>query len=58
MTSSAATKEKRISDTVKPPLNIVIVGHVDHGKSTLIGRLLHDSGELHQSQIDTVMRET
>ncbi len=28
------------------PLNIVIVGHVDHGKSTLIGRLLYDTGSL------------
>ncbi|MBN8520792.1 MAG: adenylyl-sulfate kinase [Alphaproteobacteria bacterium] len=28
------------------PLHMVIVGHVDHGKSTLIGRLLHDSGSL------------
>ncbi len=29
-----------------PPLEIVIVGHVDHGKSTLIGRLFHDTGSL------------
>ena len=27
-------------------LRIVIVGHVDHGKSSLIGRLLHDTGSL------------
>ena len=25
---------------------IVIVGHIDHGKSTLIGRMLHDTNSL------------
>lgn len=28
------------------PLRLVIVGHVDHGKSTLIGRLLYDTNSL------------
>jgi len=33
-------------DTLKHPLRVVIVGHVDHGKSTLIGRLLYDTDSL------------
>ncbi|MCP3686683.1 MAG: elongation factor 1-alpha, partial [bacterium] len=28
----------------KPHINLVFVGHVDHGKSTTVGRLLFDSG--------------
>ncbi len=30
----------------KPHLNVVFVGHVDHGKSTTVGRLLFDSGAI------------
>ncbi len=30
----------------KPHLNIVFIGHVDHGKSTTVGRLLFDSGNV------------
>ena len=30
----------------KPHINIVFVGHVDHGKSTVVGRLMYDSGTI------------
>lgn len=30
----------------KPHLNLVFIGHVDHGKSTTVGRLLFDSGNI------------
>ncbi len=30
----------------KPHLNVVFIGHVDHGKSTTVGRLLYDSGHV------------
>jgi elongation factor 1-alpha len=35
----------------KPHLNLVTVGHVDHGKSTLVGRLLFDSGAIKQEDL-------
>jgi bifunctional enzyme CysN/CysC len=36
------------------PLKIVIVGHVDHGKSTLIGRLIHDTGNLADGKFEAI----
>lgn len=35
----------------KPHLNIMTAGHVDHGKSTLIGRLLYDSGAIPEAEL-------
>ena len=38
--------------TTRPLLRIVIVGHVDHGKSTLVGRLLHETGSLPDGKLE------
>lgn len=38
------------------PFPIVVVGHVDHGKSTLIGRLLHDTKSLPDGKIEELKR--
>ncbi len=44
------------NQTQKPSdnLNIVIVGHVDHGKSTLLGRLYADTGSLPDGKLEKV----
>src|SRR5437763_7152527 len=39
-----------------PPPKIVFVGHVDHGKSTLIGRILHDTGSLPEGKIEEIKK--
>jgi len=38
------------SETAKT-INIVTIGHMDHGKSTLIGRILYDSGAIKKDRI-------
>lgn len=38
----------------KEYFNVVIVGHVDHGKSTLIGRLLYDTDSIAPDKLETV----
>src|SRR5436189_3025453 len=38
------------------PVKVVFVGHVDHGKSTLIGRILHDTGSLPQGKIEEIRK--
>ncbi len=40
-----------------PRINLVVVGHKDHGKSTLIGRLLYDSNAIPEQKIDEIRTE-
>jgi bifunctional enzyme CysN/CysC len=37
-----------------PAMNLVVVGHVDHGKSTLIGKILSDTGSLSSGKLEQV----
>lgn len=41
----------------KPIINVVFVGHVDHGKSTTIGRLVYDSGNLPETELEKLRAE-
>ena len=46
-----------MAEAQRDQMNVVIVGHVDHGKSTVVGRLLADTGALPQGKLDAVKRE-
>jgi sulfate adenylyltransferase large subunit len=38
-------------------MKIVIVGHVDHGKSTLIGRILHDTNSIPEDKVSDIRKK-
>ncbi|GAA6061469.1 hypothetical protein JCM10212_005672, partial [Sporobolomyces blumeae] len=42
----------------KPVLSLVVVGHVDAGKSTLMGRVLHDLGETEDKTVEGFQRQS
>jgi bifunctional enzyme CysN/CysC len=44
------------ASSIDPKLRVVFVGHVDHGKSTLIGRILHDTGSLPEGKMNEIYR--
>jgi len=52
---SAVTKNSP-TPNLDPKLKIVIVGHVDHGKSTLIGRLFHDTNSLPEGKVEQIRK--
>jgi len=41
----------------KEHINVAMIGHVDHGKSTLIGRLLYEAGEIPEHIIEKYRKE-
>ena len=41
----------------KEHINVAMIGHVDHGKSTMIGRLLYEAGEIPEHIIEKFRKE-
>ncbi|MHC4289212.1 MAG: GTP-binding protein [Planctomycetota bacterium] len=52
--SDIIKKEQDTSRHERQKMNIVIIGHVDHGKSTLVGRLLADTHSLPEGKLEEV----
>ncbi len=46
--------ELRVGSTAGALMRVVIVGHVDHGKSTLVGRMFHDTGQLPDGKLEAI----
>lgn len=49
-----ARSELRVGSTAGDLMRVVIVGHVDHGKSTLVGRMFHDTGQLPDGKLEAI----
>ncbi|MFB3115037.1 MAG: GTP-binding protein, partial [Nitrospirales bacterium] len=51
-----ATCKTEPQDTIdiQDRMDIVIVGHVDHGKSTLLGRFYEDTGTLAEGKVEKI----
>ncbi len=52
----STSNAQRPTSDIEPKLKVVFVGHVDHGKSTLIGRILHDTGSLPEGKIEEIKK--
>ncbi len=54
MSAQAPAAAESPGEATREQMNIVIVGHVDHGKSTLVGRLLADTESIDPAKIEQV----
>src|ERR1700758_2379856 len=52
----STSNAQRPTPDIEGKLRVVFVGHVDHGKSTLIGRILHDTGSLPEGKIEEIKK--
>lgn len=46
----------KLKQNLKETLRVIIVGHVDHGKSTLIGKLLSDLNQIQEEKINDIKK--
>jgi bifunctional enzyme CysN/CysC len=56
MSASSPATYTAQTETDVGRLHVVVVGHVDHGKSTFVGRLLHDTESLPEGKIEQVKK--
>jgi len=47
-----------MSATAKPHLNLVVIGHVDHGKSTMTGNMMYQTGYIDKKTIEDYAKES
>lgn len=51
------TDHIRLRNATKPHLNVIVIGHVDAGKSTLVGHLLHKLGDISSHSVSKLKKE-